>query len=234
MADTAYREKKAFEYDQRRFVSPQGKVFHAMEWAELQHRLQGKGQGGSVLEVGCGTGRFLPLVAEYADELTGVDPSEDMLQIARKKVEGFSHVKLMKGEGAQLDLPDSSQDFVYSIRTINQVESREYALRMIRELFRVCKPGGEVLVEILNQKSLNRTRDNTRFSVDEICEFITKEKLGNVLDVSGILFLTQTLLDRVPAFLLPLYRIADKTLSTLFKKNCTRCYIHARKSEADS
>lgn len=230
MIETAYTENTAFEYDDKRFATPQGEWFNAIECNELEKRLKAYGKTENIAEVGCGTGRFLPLAANYCEKITGIDPSEDMLNLAEKKLTGHPTAQLLKGEGASIPLEDESQDFVYSIRTLNQVENTDYALKMIRDLFRVCKPGGCVLMEILNKKSLNRTKGNTRFTVDEICRFIEKEKLGSVLDTSGILFFTQTLLDKTPPFLLPLYRLFDGIFTALFKKTCTRCYIHVHKA----
>ena len=230
MIDTAYTETTAFEYDDKRFTTPQGKLFNAIESNELEKRLHVFGKTGNIVEVGCGTGRFLPMAATYCKQITGIDPSKDMLQLAGKKLTTHPSAQLLEGEGAAIPLEDKSQDFVYSIRTLNQVESTDYALRMIKDLFRICKPKGCVLIEILNKKSLNKTTDNTRFTVDEVCQFIEEENLGTVLNTSGILFFTQTVLDRTPTVLLPVYRLLDGLFSKLFGKNCTRCYIYVKKS----
>lgn len=230
MIDTAYTEGTAFEYDDKRFTTPQGKLFNAIESNELEKRLKAFGKTERIVEVGCGTGRFLPIAATYGEQVTGIDPSLDMLQLARKKVAALPSVKLLEGEGSAIPLEDGSQDFVYSIRTLNQVESTDYAHRMIKDLFRICKSSGVVLMEILNKKSLNRTTNNTRLTVNEVCRFVEREKLGTVLNTSGILFFTQTALDHTPTFLLPAYRLLDGLFSTLFGKNCTRCYIYVKKS----
>ena len=230
MIETAYTGKRAAEYDDKRFTTPQGKLFDTIERNELEKRLQAFGKTGNIAEIGCGTGRFLPLAAQYCDQVTGVDPSKDMLGIARKKVKDHPTAQLLEGEGAKIPLEDSSQDFVYSIRTLNQVESPEYGFRMIMDLFRICKAGGHILMEIQNKKSLNWSINKTRFTVNEVCNFVEKEKLGTVLDTSGILFFTQTALDKTPAFLIPLYRLFDNIFTKLFGKLCTRCYIHVKKA----
>ncbi len=226
---TAYMEDAAFEYDKIRFLSPQGRLFNSFEEHELECSLQALERSAYVVEVGCGTGRFLPLAARYSDHVTGIDPSKDMLQMTQEKVANILAIQLLEGEGASVPLKDGSQDLVYSIRTLNQVGTHEYAYRMIKELFRICKPGGQVLLEIVNRKSLNRAKADVRFTVDEICHFLTAEKLGSIERKSGILFFSQTILDKTPAVLIPAYRIADQAFSRLFPKRCTRCYILARK-----
>ncbi len=162
MIKTAYTETTAFEHDNKPFTTPQGKLFNAIESNGLEKRLQAFGKTGSIVEVGYGTGRFLSIAAAYCKQITGIDPSKDMLQLAGEKVADHPSAKLLEGEGAAIPLKNGSQDFVYSIRTLNQVENTDYALKMIKDLFRICKPGGCVLMEILNKKSLNRTTDNTQ------------------------------------------------------------------------
>ncbi|NQV03589.1 MAG: class I SAM-dependent methyltransferase, partial [Bacteroidia bacterium] len=51
----------------------------------------------SVLDVGCGTGTFLCLLAEQGIDLTGVDPAEASLDVARKK-SGTDHVRWCLGD----------------------------------------------------------------------------------------------------------------------------------------
>lgn len=68
-------------------------------------------QGGSVLEVGCGTGRNLALVARRWPNarLTGLDISRAMLRTAARKFEGRktgADVQLVQGDACQLDNSD--------------------------------------------------------------------------------------------------------------------------------
>lgn len=229
MIDTAYTDNFAFEYDKIRFESPQGKLFHLFECNELEKRLRSLDKSASVVEVGCGTGRFLPLAARYSDHVTGIDPSDDMLHLTRVKVATIPSIQLLKGEGAVIPLRDNTIDFVYAIRTLNQVGTKDYAHRMIKELFRICRPGGNVLLEFVNSKSLNRATADVRFTSDEICQFLETEQLGTVENRSGILFFSQTILNKTPSLFIPIYHVLDRIFSKLIPRYCTRCYILVKK-----
>ncbi len=58
-------------------------------------------RGRRVLEVACGTGNHSKILAARGYEVTGVDISDDMLRIARRKVKG--HVKFIRGDMRDLD-----------------------------------------------------------------------------------------------------------------------------------
>ena len=102
-------------------------------------------RAGSVLEVGVGTGLTLP---EYEPHLrvTGMDVSREMLDKARAKVsaQGLDHVVELRDMDARtLDYPDDSFDIVVGMYLVSVVPEPE---KVIREMARVCKPGGEVLI----------------------------------------------------------------------------------------
>ena len=69
-----------------------------------------KSSGGSVLEIGCGTGRLLIPTARTSVHITGLDNSEEMLQICRRKLEDESpelkdRVNLVRGDMRNFDRP---------------------------------------------------------------------------------------------------------------------------------
>ena len=103
------------------------------------------GRTGSVLEVGVGTGLSLGQYAAHL-KITGVDVSTAMLAKARRKVaeRGLTNVAALREMDARsLDFPDASFDTVVAMYLVSVVPEPE---RVIREMARVCKPGGEVLI----------------------------------------------------------------------------------------
>lgn len=101
--------------------------------------------GGTVLEVGVGTGLALPFYAAHM-QVTGIDFSEDMLSKAQQKVaeQGLSHVKALRQMDARaLEFPAASFDTVCAMHILSVVPEPE---RVMAEMARVCRPGGHVLV----------------------------------------------------------------------------------------
>jgi phosphatidylethanolamine/phosphatidyl-N-methylethanolamine N-methyltransferase len=100
---------------------------------------------GRVLEVGVGTGLSLP---DYEDhlEIVGIDLSPEMLEKARERVAevGLSHVTgLHEMDASDLRFPDAAFDTVVAMYVMTVVPDPE---AVMRELSRVTKPGGEVML----------------------------------------------------------------------------------------
>jgi SAM-dependent methyltransferase len=100
------------------------------------------GAGTRVLEVGCGSGVFLRAAADRGAEVVGLDASEALLAIARRRV-----------PEAELTLGDL-QFLPYAVDTFDVVagfNSFFFAADMVaalREAGRVAKPGGAVLIQV--------------------------------------------------------------------------------------
>lgn len=97
-----------------------------------------------ILEIGVGTGLTLPHYPVDAS-VTGVDISADMLAFATRKVHALrlQRVKLVCLNAETLPFPDASFDCV----TLPYVLSvTPHPNQLIKEVRRVCKPGGDILV----------------------------------------------------------------------------------------
>jgi len=102
-------------------------------------------RGGRVLEIGVGTGLSLDRYAPDV-EVTGIDVSPDMLDKARQKVadKGLTNVvRISEMDARHLSFPDGYFDTVVAMYVISVVPEPE---RVMEEMARVCKTGGEVLI----------------------------------------------------------------------------------------
>jgi phosphatidylethanolamine/phosphatidyl-N-methylethanolamine N-methyltransferase len=98
--------------------------------------------GESVLEAGVGTGLSLPLYPEGL-QLTGIDLSPDMLDRARRRVAGRSGIRLLQMDAQAMNFADASFDKAAAMYISSVVPD---PVAMMRELNRVVKPGGMILV----------------------------------------------------------------------------------------
>lgn len=129
---------------------------------EVQARYYGCGlvvpeqlAGLTILDLGCGAGRDIYVLSQLVGEkgtVIGVDMTEEQLAVARKhekfhqKVFGYqqNNVQFLQGYIEQLDelnLADASVDIIVSNCVINLAMDKAAVLR---EAFRVLKPGGEL------------------------------------------------------------------------------------------
>ena len=100
---------------------------------------------GRVIEVGVGTGLSLPAYKREL-EIVGIDLSPEMLDRARERVaeEGLDNVTgLHEMDAGELNFPAASFDTVVAMYVMTVVPEPE---KVMRELSRVCRPGGEVIL----------------------------------------------------------------------------------------
>lgn len=109
-----------------------------------RHDMMDVAAGDSVLDVGCGQGVDVRLLASHvgADgEVIGIDASQTMLDAARERTENTDTVSFEAGDAMDLSFPDDRFDAVQAARVLCHVEAPE---RVLSELTRVTRAGGSV------------------------------------------------------------------------------------------
>jgi ubiquinone/menaquinone biosynthesis C-methylase UbiE len=102
--------------------------------------------GKRVLEAGCGTGLILQELARHASQAIGADLSAGMVAKARER-----DLTVVQASVTDLPFPDNSFDVVCSFKVLAHVEAIREALT---ELARVTRPGGAMVLEFYNPRSL--------------------------------------------------------------------------------
>lgn len=145
-ARSHYRSKAASGYDQRRTATRSRRRKWVAEMAALDAVLREFRAGATLLDVPCGTGRFLPLVRDHGLPWIGGDISLDMLHLVRSSGgPETSPPPLFCCDAECLPFPDRAFDYVMSFRFLNLLP--EKALQnVLRELGRVARRG--VIAEI--------------------------------------------------------------------------------------
>jgi phosphatidylethanolamine/phosphatidyl-N-methylethanolamine N-methyltransferase len=97
-----------------------------------------------VLEVGVGTGINTSIYPSNC-QVTGIDLSSSMLEKARERVarERLRNVRLLEMDAASLTFADDSFDIVYAPYLVSVVPD---PVKVVREMHRVAKPGGKIIV----------------------------------------------------------------------------------------
>jgi ubiquinone/menaquinone biosynthesis C-methylase UbiE len=140
-----YYDTFSATYDRRR-----GHGYHALI-DEIEAGAVRSGSTERVLEAGCGTGLVLErLRSRGAQGLFGIDLSAGMLTTARQH--GF---RVAQASVTALPFPDASFDVAYSFKVLAHVPDIKAALA---EMARVVRPGGTLVLEFYNRRSLRGLR----------------------------------------------------------------------------
>jgi ubiquinone/menaquinone biosynthesis C-methylase UbiE len=108
----------------------------------FRERVIGAAQG-RVLEIGIGSGLNLPLYGPAARTVIGLEPSPELLRMARIRAAGASvPVELLEASAETVPLEDHSIDTVVTTWTLCTIPD---ASRALAEMRRVLKPGGSLL-----------------------------------------------------------------------------------------
>lgn len=98
-----------------------------------------------VLDVGCGAGRFAMQMAQRAKWVTGLDSSESMIMRARLNAMDYRLDNTTFTVGDVRDLPFGEEKFDL-ITCLNLLFMFPDPLQPLKELIRVCKPTGQVVL----------------------------------------------------------------------------------------
>lgn len=209
------------DYDQQLYCNyHQGRRLEPsvmQQWRRIACRSVGDRSGLTILDLGCGTGRFS---SELADELDGrvfgVEPSDKMRSIAESECDD-SRVSFLKGSAESIPLTDDSCDVAWLSQVMHHFQNINAAAR---ELKRIIRPAGFV---IIRSNFKGRLADSSRYydffptglEVDE-SRHPTIEHVRDCFEENGFRLTTLETVEQIEATNLQEYteRIRLRTYST--------------------
>lgn len=157
---------------------------------ELKNVLKDLKPGAKVLDVGCGTAHLTNWIKQQGFDVTGVEPSEEMLKLAK---ENFPEIKIVNSIASALPFEDDQFDLVVSFEVLRYLDKAEN-IKSYREFYRVLKPGGRFFITQVNQYSTDlyyffhhakSIYCKLRNQVHHFCNFTTSGKEIDLLKQIG-------------------------------------------------
>lgn len=160
------------------------KVYEKVKSVNLKNKYgiatEGK-EKGKALDIGCGVGDFLHTMEQHGWDCTGVEPSEDAKAIAKKRIKG----QLLSSE-EQENLPDNNFDVITMWHVLEHVDDIKW---QIQQLYRLCKPGGRIVIALPNYKSYDGQYYKAEWAAYDVPRHLNhfnKATLIKILEESGL------------------------------------------------
>jgi len=111
--------------------------------------------GDPILELGCGTGRILIPLAEAGCRITGLDLSESMLAVCRRKLEAAEplvrkRIRLVQGDMVAFKLDDTFRLIIVPFRPFQHLIRVEDQMGCLRAAHRHLAPGGKIILDLFH------------------------------------------------------------------------------------
>lgn len=176
---------------------------HEASWGdnwmiELEIETIGKhiSENDDVLDVGCANGysAFRQLELKKPRSIKGIDFSENMIKEAIKRHSAEKcgeNISFQVGDVRDLAFPDESFDVVYTTRVIINLPNWEEQLQGIRELVRVARPGGKVVLSeafwepLVLLNSLRALKQLDPLVEHDFNRYLKKNRLEKFLEKEG-------------------------------------------------
>ncbi len=163
------------------------RFIHETQWNENQ--LKGK----LVLDAGCGSGRFSEIALGLGAKLIAIDYSS-AVDAASENLTS-KDLLIIQGDLANLPIPNQSLDFVYCIGVLQHTKNPE---RIVAELLRCLKPGGEITLTFYENSSWH-VKFYAKYLIRPLTKRLPNRFLLNFIDKSSLVWFPITsLLFRLP------------------------------------
>jgi SAM-dependent methyltransferase len=201
--------------------------------SEAQARREEARMGGGIgLDVGCGTGTLMEALRP-SGTVFGADNSLGMLGVLRRNGRGEAAASSVE----MLPFADASFDVVFCVAALHHLAEPEAVRRAIREMVRVARPGGALVIWDHNPRNPYWPRLMRRAPQDTGAErLVPAEEIVRALEESGARQVRVTQSGLVPEFvprrLMPLARLAEAVVerTPLLRRFCAHNVVVARKA----
>jgi len=119
-------------------------------WKECINFFKSLPKESIVADIGSGNGRHLIPCADHCKKVIGLDVSNELLKIVKKKVndKNIKNVELIHSDAVNIPIKSNSINAVLYIATLHNISIRYRRINSLKEIYRILKPGGKAIISV--------------------------------------------------------------------------------------
>ncbi|HOI97663.1 MAG TPA: class I SAM-dependent methyltransferase [Candidatus Pacearchaeota archaeon] len=160
-------------------ASPETKDWFQKEADYLKGRIK---PNATILDVGCGFGRHIQMLAGFSKAVVGIDNDKIMIDKANENLKNFDNVKLFLQDAGKMEFSDDTFDYVVCANNTFG-NFREAKSHILNEMKRVCKKEGEIIISVYSEDALEIRKND----YEKVGLHITKIEGGKVTTKEGLI-----------------------------------------------
>jgi ubiquinone/menaquinone biosynthesis C-methylase UbiE len=137
-----------------------------------------------ILDAGCGSGRDSATLSELSAEVTGIDLSKGLIEVAKKKRPGITFIE---GSFLNIPFPNETFDGIWSHASLVHLDTIKDVRIALNEFNRVLKPNGQLYILVKKQSGEEKTAvvSDSLSNHDRFFRYYTEDELTALLEESG-------------------------------------------------
>jgi ubiquinone/menaquinone biosynthesis C-methylase UbiE len=145
------------------------------------------GDGGTLLDVGCGLGYFTVPAASIIKngKVIGIDIMPEIIEIAKERAEGISNIEFRKNEEYDFPIENKSIEYVFISNVIHEIDDKS---RYLKEVKRVLNNLGYLYIIDWRKKEME--------TGPPVSERVAKEEIIDICTSEGFKFIEEVYVAR--------------------------------------
>lgn len=154
----------------------------------------------AVLDIGCGFGRHIKILAEFCRKVFGVDNNKTMLEKAKENLAGINNTEVYLENAQKLHFDNNFFDYIVCM-TNTFGTFLENKTRILKEIKRVLKKNGKIIISVYSEKATDIRIESYKrvgihiekvkngkvyFKDGHITEEFSKEQLKEIFNSVGL------------------------------------------------
>lgn len=220
-------------YDRYRLEDPRGRLLSKHDIRLFEKMIPRLDAEAEIVEIGAGTGRFTLSMLDKGYRVIATDINQGMLGQLQSKIESGGYTDRCQTQIEnifELSFPDAAFNFAYTLHVIPRFSNLSDQRSALLEVARTIKPGGKLLFNYRNSKSLiyGPFYKGHGASPKQIDEILREAGMSIVLE-RGKWIITRALLNKAPLFLGKVVACIDRTLLKVWPRRAWDVFVLAVK-----